>query len=627
MSARRVVAALLAMMLGAAMISVLATSRPAAADAPTGSAVTKSGDPRGPFANLKVTVGQTTDLINQVVTVSWTGGAPTLPVGGFQLNYLQIMQCWGDDQNGPDRTQCQFGALDTGNGHVQSRQLTYGRALVDPKDTLKLPAGKSGTSFVPFWPVGKPAPPVGEAATDGTSDFFDSQVTNEDPLARTHSDGTGLEYFEVQTVRQAAGLGCGDPVATGAVVKGRSCWLVVVPRGNTEVDGSTRTANALNQLMSSPLSKTNWDNRIDFPLEFQPVGQACPIGAAERRILGNELVADAVSSWQPALCSSGATYSYSQQGDDVVRNLVLGGTSPGLALVTNPIPPDQAPEGNPLLYAPVGLSGLAIGFNIERQPPDPNDPSADPATLTPEQKLAGQRFTSLKLTPRLVAKLLTQSYTAAVLAPSDAMKNNHAGLLFDPEFLDLNPKYKGSVSNQKPLPDALVQLGGADLTSLLWSWIKADPDASTFIGGKPDPNGMVVNPANQNPALPTLAFPRNDQSCHDFNIGTGINGTLCTQDADPFTIDMHDAGRSASRGDTQGRTIGLGSDLKTPVSVKGPRQLAGQRAVLAVVDAATATRYGLPMATLRNAAGQFVAPTTASLLAGEAAMKPSAVPS
>ncbi len=41
---------------------------------------------------------------------------------------------------------------------------------------------------------------------------------------------------------------------------------------------------------------------------------------------------------------------------------------------------------------------------------------------------------------------------------------------------------------------------------------------------------------------------------------------------------------------------------------------------------ATAVRYGLPTAQLLNAAGKFVAPNTASLLAGEAAMKSSTVP-
>jgi hypothetical protein len=382
MSGHRVVAALLAMMVGAAVLGVLSGAPPASADAaPSDSAVTKSGT--GDFANLKVTVNQTKNLINQTITVSWTGGASTKPIGPFAIDYLQIMQCWGDDPNGPDRTQCQFGgsnasvASSAGGAWVGSRQVSYGSALVDPKETLALPAGTFGNAFVPFWAEGKDQP-VGAANSDN-NDFFDSQITNEVPLARTHSDGTGVEYFEAQTVRQSAGLGCGDPVTTGGITQGRSCWLVVVPRGATEVNGTIRAGDVGHRLDSSPLSQTNWDNRIVFPLEFLPVGQACPIGAPERRLIGHELETDAVSSWQPALCTGGgALFSYTQLGDDVARNLLLGGSSPGLALVTNPIPPDQAPAGHPLVYAPVGLSGLAIAFNVEHQPPDPQDPDASP---------------------------------------------------------------------------------------------------------------------------------------------------------------------------------------------------------------------------------------------------------
>ena len=623
MSGRRVVAALLAMMLGAAMLSVLPGAPPASADgAPADSAMTKSG--KGDFAKLKVTVSQTKNLINQTITVSWTGGAPTTPIGQFSKNFLQIMQCWGDDPNGPDRTQCQFGGSNadvagTAGAWVGSRQVSYGRNLVDPKETLQLPAGTFGNPFVPFWAEGKPQP-VGAANSDA-NDFFDSQVTNEVPLARTHTDGTGVEYFEIETVRQAAGLGCGD--TAGGITKGRTCWLVIVPRGSTEVNGSTRTDDANGRLQSSPLSPTNWDNRIYFPLEFQPVNQACPIGSPERRIIGHELAVDAVTSWQPALCTDGgALYSYSQLPDDVARNLVIGGTSPGLALATNPIPPDQAPPGHPLVYAPVGLSGLAIAFNVEHQPPDPDNPEAPP---TPEQELAGQRFTSMKLTPRLVAKLLTQSYKGSVLAPPDSMKNNPDGLTVDPEFLDLNPDYKGFASFRTP-PDALVQIDGADVTTQLWSWVNADPDARAFLAGKPDASGMVVNSNNQNPILPTSTFPRNDQSCVDALVANGVTGRICTQDAHPFTNDMHDAGRSAARGDSKGQTIAVGPDGKTAIPTKVGRQQAGRRALLAVVDVATAARYGLPTAQLLNAAGKFVAPSTASLLAGEAAMKSSMVP-
>ncbi|MBV8995073.1 MAG: hypothetical protein JO287_15570 [Pseudonocardiales bacterium] len=621
MSAHRALRALLAVTLGAAAISILLAGPLASAapgDAPASdSAITVSG--RGEFANLKVTVSQTRNLINQAITVSWTGGAPTLPARNqFGVNFLQIMQCWGDDPAGPDRTQCQYGGfqvLPNVGFFVPSRAVTTN--VVDPKETLSLPAGSSGSAYVPFWAVGRPRPTV--ASDKNSNDFFDSQVTNEIPLGSTRVNGTGEEFFEVETVRQAAGLGCGDPVvAADGSTKGRSCWLVIVPRGTTEVDGSTRTGNGTDVLDSSPLSQTNWDNRLVVPLDFQPVGQACPIGAPERRIIGHELAADAVTSWQPALCAGGgALFSYSQLSDDVTRDKVLDGSTPGLAMVTNPIPPEAAPADHPLVYAPVALSGLTIAFNIEQQPSS-NAPPAD-------TDRAGQRFESMKLTPRLVAKLLSQSYRRAVQVVPDVMKHNPLGLTADPEFLDLNPEYRDLTNPNQSPPDALVQLDGSDITSLLWSWVQADPDASAFLRGTPDGNAMVVNPANQGLRLPTSTFPRNDQSCQDtVDFITGITLSTCTSDTHPFTKDMHDAGASASRGDSQARIPVLTGDVVLPTKV--PRQPPGSRALLAVVDTATATRYGLPVAALRNAKGEYVTPTTASLLAAEQGMKPSAVP-
>jgi phosphate ABC transporter phosphate-binding protein len=584
------------------------------------SALTVSG--KGAFANLRVTVGQTKNLINQQVSVSWTGGAPTQPSGQFGVNYLQIMQCWGDDPTGPDRAQCQYGALSTqttpsAGTWVRSRQISYGTrvTLIDPKETLRAPADSLGNAFVSFWAVDRVRPT--NAATSDLNDFFDAQLTNEIPLARTHSDGTGVESFEIQTARHSPGLGCGEPITRGGPPQGRSCWLVIVPRNSIEVDGTHHSGSGSDRLDSSPLSQSNWDNRIVFPLEFKPVSQSCPIGSPQRRLIGHELISDAVTSWQPALCTGGGPdFSYSQLTDDDARAHVLDGSSPDPALVTNPIPPDQAPPYRPLLYAPVGLSGLAIAFNIDHQPPA--DASPD------QQQLDGVRFNSMKLTPRLVAKLLTQSYRDAVEGLPDYLKNNPTGLTVDPEFLALNPEYTRFTSVTTP-PDALVQLGSSDLTSLLWSWIKADPDASAFLAGAPDPYGMVINPYNKNLILPTSTFPRNDQSCASKDLGSGVTGKVCTLDTHPFTTDMHDAGRSASHGDTHARTLVLGPDGHTPILKKLDPQPPGQRALLAIVDTATANRYGLPTAALRNAAGQFVAPTTASLLAGEHAMKPSAV--
>ncbi|MGH3702564.1 MAG: hypothetical protein ACRDQY_24580 [Pseudonocardiaceae bacterium] len=623
MSTRRALraVALGVVVVGILLVCPLASAGPGDA-APAGSVVTKSGT--GAFADLTVTVSQTTNLINQTITVSWTGGHPTVPGNGtFGVNYLQIMQCWGDDPVGPDRTQCQYGGSSTqispaAGNFVRSRQVSAD--VVDLQEKLTRPAGSFDNAFVPFWAVGRPRPQPTDSATANENAFVDSQVTNEVPLGITRGDGTGLEFFEVETVRQAAGLGCGEPVTTGGVTTGRSCWLVIVPRGNTEVDGSPRSGNGQSRLDSSPLSQTNWNNRIVVALGFQPVGQACPVGAPERRVIGHELAADAVTSWQPALCAGGgALFSYSQLTDEVTRRQVLDGSTPGLGLLTNPIPPDQVPADHPLVYAPVGLSGLAIAFTIERQP-RPTAPAADLA-------LSGQRFTSMNLTPRLVAKLLTQSYQGAVQVRPDVLKNNPIGLTVDQEFLKINPEYNRFAESNIP-PDALVQLDSSDVTSLLWSWVVADQDARAFLAGTPDKDGMVVNPANRGLTLPTSTFPRNDQSCTDVvDAATSVTFKICTSDVHPFTKDMHDSGRSAGRGDTQARTTAVEPNTKAPISKKVDRQNPGQRALLAVVDAATATRYGLPTATLRNAAGKFVAPTTASLLAGAAAMKPSAVPS
>src|SRR6185503_5559227 len=87
--------------------------------------------------------------------VSWKGGKPTVDTSVF-LNYLQIMQCWGDPVKGPDRTQCQYGALYTdnrGGAWTGSRQVTYGSAFgkdwVDPNESIK-PAADGAPKYVPF---------------------------------------------------------------------------------------------------------------------------------------------------------------------------------------------------------------------------------------------------------------------------------------------------------------------------------------------------------------------------------------------------------------------------------------------------------------------------------------------
>ena len=77
----------------------------------TPSQVTVSG--RNEFAGMRFTVNQTRSLVNQAVSVTWTGGNQTIespqPYSG---NVVQIMQCWGEDDGsvpgnpGPPPEQC-----------------------------------------------------------------------------------------------------------------------------------------------------------------------------------------------------------------------------------------------------------------------------------------------------------------------------------------------------------------------------------------------------------------------------------------------------------------------------------------------------------------------------------------
>lgn len=202
-------------------LAVAQTAAPATAASgahATDSAVTVSG--RGEFKDMKFTVSQTKHLTSQAITVSWTGGAPTALAGTlFNTDFVQIMQCWGDDDGtvpanpGPSRTQCQYGASPTtdrgnwpGNEYDDTRKIFYS---ADPtnygQDDRYGAGGVSGQGEVPFKSVD------GTLITSGTQNnaLYSRNTTNEVDFARTGAGGKGQEFFEVQTANEAPHLGCG----------------------------------------------------------------------------------------------------------------------------------------------------------------------------------------------------------------------------------------------------------------------------------------------------------------------------------------------------------------------------------------------------------------------------------
>lgn len=628
----------------------------------TDSAVTLRGD--SAFPSLRVTVSQTRNLTHQVITIRWSGLPPTDVSFGAQWNknYLSVMQCWGDDPTAPAgpprpaRETCQQGGAEpySYTGPVAIGSMTR---RVDDQDPAEVAAaGADGKPLhyyddivkrtaqtpytigaVPFQPVqsGWPTrqdpdqPPwINQDSTDNR--YFDLTTTNEIPAAVTHADGTGVETFEVQTGIEAPGLGCGLPQSTSDH-RPRGCWLAIVPHPDTSAAYDVNS-----------LSMSTWRHALATRLQFTPVQSNCGLGRSDVRLAGSELVTDATTSWSSAICAqTGTPYTYTQMPEDQARRLAtssnaFGGAPTRLAMTYQPMP---SVPGQPVAYAPTAVSGFVIGFVVERNPT-----SDAPAS---ELRIASTRVASLRLDQRLVAKLLSQSYQDSIMPggvprnlgnvydgqgkqflPAQYLLDNPARLTQDPEFLQLNPEFRylpGTTTRSDA--DLLVPQQNSDVATALWRWVLADPDARAWLGGKPDPWGMVVNPNFRNLVSgATSDYPKPDPTCYILGLPSSGQRPLCGLDVHPYMLDMHAAATNVVRG-TTGAKLQWQVDPAPGkyVDSSGPETVT-RRFMLAVTDAASAARNGLQTASLRNAAGQYVAPDVSSLLAGVSAMTPSADP-
>ncbi|NYI06282.1 hypothetical protein [Allostreptomyces psammosilenae] len=633
---------------GLAVTTPPALADEAAPGGPTESAMTLNGPAGTEFEDLSVTVSKTEDLINEAITVSWTGGAETRGPGikPMGVNYLQIMQCWGDSPQGPERDQCQWGSSEdlTGGDKAWLRDITRHRnspgVASDPLEEYytegplagQLRAGVGGISYgsaeadadpgtvpnvtpqVRFRPASGAEPSL----SSYTNPYYNRNTTNEIAFGRTAADGTGLEHFEVQTDREATGLGCGEEIsAPGGGTTPRNCWLVVVPRGEHEVDGTYMAGDEPSSILhSSPLSLSNWQHRLVFPLSFRSVESACELGADERRMTGSELVAEATVSWQAHMCRTTDTvYGYTSNADGVARS-TLASTSdsaPGMAFATEPLDPAMLPEGQRVSYAPVALSGATVAFNIV----------VNPALGASEEITArrGQYMERMRLTPRLVAKLLTQFYRSSSPGGSDYLRGNPEHLFADPEFQAINPHFAG-LTGHDGAADMVVSIARTDAVTALWRWIDADPDARAWLDGEPDPAGYVVNPTYLEMALPQDGIPKNDPGCQPRTDLIPI--PLCLSNWSAYVDDFREAAYYARRGDNN-RNASWEPQPPQRWKAMGP-QARDKHLVITFTDTASAHRYGLQTAELLNAAGEYVAPTEESLRAGVAAMVDSPVP-
>lgn len=601
-----------------ALVSVLLMTNPTVSSADVGSSVsvTWADETRDEqsvffeeFKDFKVSVSQTQNLTNQGIAVSWSGLGRTMP-GEFASNFVQIMQCWGDE-SGPEPENCQWGSPISATENLMG-SFAGNRDLMRGED----PNQSYISKYLIPPPVNQPflksyRIPFKSVKGDQTfvfNKYFSAESSNEFSAAPTGVSGAGQAVFEVQTSLEAPHLGCGAATQSGP----RGCWLVVVPRGEIRADGTKILEGE--RLGGSPLSASYWANRIEIPLGFLPLTINCSLGNAERRVVGSEMVSAAFTSWQPAMCKDIATFGYSQIGDGEARRQITGTTagSSGLAFISDPIKPDLIADSK-LLYAPVANSAVVVAFNIEKN-------------FRSDSPLASQNgalVEKLKLNPRLIAKLLTQSYRADVPGGNiqEHVKNNPRSLVTDPEFIQLNPDFAYFQRGLEP-GGLMVALGGSDANALVWRWLQSDAGAKSFLSGEPDEWGMVINKYYLSLQLATdnevESFPKADLSTYRANELTPPPG-FSTLDMRPYTHDMLDAALASRRGDSKSKTIW--DTTKLPASfVSGGAQAIGQRFMIAVTDLPAAKRYGLGIATLVSSNGSEASATDEAIVTAINAM-------
>jgi hypothetical protein len=665
-----------------------------AADSSSAAAYQPARDANGfeydEFKNIKVTVQQTANLVDQAVQIDmsgFTGGTTQQTDFTGQnwtsaQNFMQAMQCWGADPSATDfRTTCEWGGR-----YVQTSANGLGNSVyrdnVFRVASRDVPSNAVQPVDVPF--VSADGSSLsGRETTDASGNtiypilsVFGPSSTNEVQSALVNSDGTGSFDFEAQSANTAPQLGCGSPTHL-------RCWLVLVPRGTISGSHGAACTTLLNTNFQeyaygettaiqagSPLNPgcDYWNNRMIVPLTFNPVTLPCPSGV-EQSLIGSQLVIGAMASWQSALCTAaGAPFSFVSNPDSVARAQLLevsaGSTSSGnphLAFTSYPLAKDDFAD-NPddqtiydktaFSYAPVAIGASVVAFTADGR---------------------NGQITSLVLSPRLLAKLLTQSYPFELPAsPSDgdltvngatihvdkaqlgAVNQSYNFFSDDPEFRALNSNWAQFVSNPSVV---LPGPSGADAIKQMWKWIGSDSAARDFLNGKPDPSGMTVNPyylpagsagaqvptfdtatgalnptplavgrTNLDGTPATLAtspidyFPKLDASevPHVLSGPTAPKSRFDSVQFSPYVDDFVKSAKTTFRANpgskirwdpTAINSSGIAGDWVT-----GGPQLVGQRFTIGITDAAAAIRYDLPVASLQAANGTSVTQPTQSAM-------------
>ncbi|HSY14355.1 MAG TPA: hypothetical protein VK816_00080 [Jatrophihabitantaceae bacterium] len=643
----------------------------------------------------------------QDVDVSWTGAHPT---GAIEPDYnaaiadtqeypVAILECRGVDgsaatgssspaaspqtcwTHGNDERYQAVSYMDYAPWRLDADASAAERAAVVGRPN-PVPAA-CGTSiptneyWVPFVAANGTSYDYGESECasippeDYPSDSSVSSVPPNATFAASTINGTGSVKFDIQTDEENASLGCSASVACTLEIipiLGLSCDpygvspaaagipAADVPPASKEVQsaaaceaagaypaGSVLGSQPESMAVTGSLwwSASNWANRVSVPLSFADESNACTlVGAgAPVYIYGSELMTQATGQWAPTFCGTKGLFNLTHvQTSEPLAKSLLGAGSVDAAFSS------ESPPGGfstPVDQAPVAVTGFSISYSVD--------------------DAKGNAVADLKLDPRLLAKLLTESYTQLNFNTYKSgqfpyLAGNPVNITQDPEFQALNPGIARQFGSQAEVAlsagaaSLIVLDGGSDVMYALTSYIESDPEARAWLAGTPDPWGMRVNKyynTSLNPSftLPTSTWPLLDQTIPDFDgqepcetanpspwlplvaspTATLALSALAVQFASPTgKVECNDSDPNNP------------SDLSALQFTAAGRQQPGARFTIGLTSLGEAARYDLTSAELQtsdvtpptsatgpdltdqfsNATGRtFVAPTQASLLA------------
>jgi hypothetical protein len=464
-------------------------------------------------------------------------------------------------------------------------------------------------------------------------------LPSNETFAVTGLDGHGSAKFDIWTSAENASLGCTQVVRCSLVavpIMGVSCDVesASLPPADRPSDSQAKQARKLCQskgafspgqlvhpqgqddlAVSGSLwwTESNWRNRIAVPLSFAVPSNACDVvnSGNSVNVYGSEVLIQATAQWAPHFCLNPKLFKFThvQTGEPEARNLLSTGSAEA-AFISEP-PPDG--YGKPVVNAPVAVSGFAISYAID----DAN----------------GQPYTKLRLTPRLLAKLLTESYPAELPVQQEAkpLSSNPLNITLDPEFQELNPGITEGVTATESAAALLTLSSNSDVTNALTTYINNNPAARAWLNGKPDQWGMKVNPEYQKIKLPVDRWPL--LSTFEPTEWYDSDSNDCLHNSPVPFLPLVAAPMARLEQISEAMQFSLAASTTACSQIDGTtvgeklvplgRQTAGFRFMIGVTSVPDAERYQLETAALQTTnAHTFVQPTAASLKAAAGFLKP-----